>query len=572
MKRLLVSSIFILVALLVGCSTPTPEVIEKEVTRVVEGATQVVEKVVKETVVVEGTPQVIEKVVTEEERWVGPGFGGILHVVMGGAPPTLDSPTTTELSTQMVTLQINETLVAMSEKYKVVPMLAHSWDVSDDGLTYTFYLRKGIKFHNGEEMTAKDVIASYDRFLQVSARADSFSMVESREVVDDYTVKFTLSEPNRQFLTALAYVTADMCIQPKSVIEGKGAGELVIPDDIIGTGPYRLAQYDPDNLIVLERFEDYQPLPGGLDGMAGGKIPYYDAVYIHIVPDPPAQMLGLESGEYYLGAEISDVEAVMDNPDINVKIFYPGYSAMLLINHNEKFTNDVKFRQAVNAVLDMEEIGMFTTHGMKDYFRLNPTLWPPEGAMYLPNDEFADSQYNQNDVEKAKQLLAETGYNGEEIIFTTTRDWGEFYDTSVAIVDQLQNKLGLNIKIDVYDPATLDAISEEASGWHLTLGQFGSYNFFPMVLYNFWNCNSTSSLHMGYCNSAFDGAYGDAIRATNDEEEEAAYREIQHIFWEDLPAIKLFEAPNIDVYRKEVKNFSPWYRYRFFGSWLEEYE
>jgi peptide/nickel transport system substrate-binding protein len=560
--KALLLNVFLLAVLLVGCGAPTAGVVEKEVTRIVE-----------ETVVVEGTPQVVEKAVTAEpERWTGSGFGGVLHVAMGGSPPTLDSPTTTEVSTQLVSLQINETLVAMSENYKVVPMLAKSWEVSDDGKTYTFALREGIKFHNGEEMTAEDVVASYERFIAVSARASSFSTVASAQAKDKYTVVFTLTEPDRGFLRNLAYVTAELAIQPKSVIVGKGAGELKVPEEIIGTGPYRLAEYSADTLIVLKRFEDYQPLPGARDGMAGGKIPYVDEIQIHIVPDPAALMLGVESGDYQIPADVgaTQIQSIEGKPHIEISTFYPGYSDMILFNHAVDFTSDVNFRQAILAALDMQEVGLYASGGDSTKFRLNPYLWPREGAMYLPNDSLAESLYNQNNVEKAKELLAKSGYQGEELVWVSTRDWEVHYLIAVAVADQLEKKLGLNIKIDVYDAASMEGKMEEPTGWNFSVGQYGSYNFFPMVLYSFYNCNSTSSLRAGYCNSAFDAAYQAAVRSTNDAEEEAAYREVQRIWYEDLPAIKMYEEPTFNVFRDNVKGFQGWYRMRFFGVWLDQ--
>ena len=190
--------------------------------------------------------------------------------------------------------------------------------------------------------------------------------------------------------------------------------------------------------------------------------------------------------------------------------------------------------------------------------------------MYLPNDPVAEAHYNQNDVEKAKQLLEESGYQGEELIWNTTRDWEDHYLNAVAITDQLKEKLGLNIELEVYDAASMLGKMEEESGWHFALGQYGSYNFFPMVLDSFWNCESTSSLNAGYCNPELDAAFEAAIRAVTDAEEEAAFREVQRIFWEDLPNIKMYEAPSVLVVRKEVKNYAGWYRSRFFSVWLEQ--
>jgi peptide/nickel transport system substrate-binding protein len=540
--------------------------------------TQVVKETVKETVVVEGTPQVVEKVVTkvvEKEvaasRWSGPGFGGELHVATAGNPPTADAPTTTAAATQYIAIHVHETLVAMSENYKLKPMLAESWDVSDDGKTYTFHLRKGVKFHNGEEMTADDVVASFKRFMDVSVRAPSFSMVDSYEASDKYTVVFKLSKPTRAFLLNHAYVYAPMCIQPKSVIEGKGVGDLKAPEDIIGTGPYKLVQYDPDTLWAVERHEDYQPLPGDRDGMTGGKIPYFDKIYMHIVPDYAVQVAGLESGEFSLIGNFTTVSfnALKDHPDINALEYYPGGMRVIMFNHGEKFTSDVNFRQAVLAALDLEEIGLYTSGGDPTKFRLNPYLWPPDGAMYLPDDPVAEAHYNQNDVEKAKQLLAKTDYHGEELVWITTKDYEYMYDIAVSASEQLEKKLGIKIKIEVYDWASLNAKWEDAPGWHFTQTAYSSYNYFPLTLQTYWACDTTSSLRCGYCNEEVDAAFDAAATALTDEEEEAAWREFQRLFWEDLTNIKIVDTPSLALYRKELKNYAPWYRLRFFSVWKE---
>ena len=137
-------------------------------------------------------------------KWVGEKFGGELNFAMNAGPPTPDTPTTSAASAQYLAVQINETLVALSEDYKVVPMLAESWDLSADKKAYTFHLRKGVKFHNGEEMTSADVVASFNRFRLVSPRAGSFDLVQMCSAVDNYTVKFQLEKPSRVFLTNLA--------------------------------------------------------------------------------------------------------------------------------------------------------------------------------------------------------------------------------------------------------------------------------------------------------------------------------------------------------------------------------
>ena len=543
--------------------TPTPEVIEKVVTQVV-----------KETVVVEATPQVVEKVVTTTPepvaKWTGAGFGGVLNVAMAEALSDIDAPATTSSSTQMVSVNINETLVAFSENYKIVPMLAESWDISDDGKTYTFHLRQGVKFHNGEEMTSEDVIASYERVIAISPAAARFDMVESYEAPDEYTVVFRVKFPTRQFLVSLASLSGEMAIQPKSVIEGKGAGELKVPEEIIGTGPYKLASYDYDTLIVLERFEDYQPLPGERDGAAGAKIPYFDEIRIHIVPESASKVAGFQAGDYDIITQVRPAEyaQVKGQPGLNVGTFYPGMMRFFQFNdRDERYGGTVKWRQAILAALDMKEIGMYASGGDPSLFSVTPTLWPPGGAMYLPGDPAVEALYNQNDVEKAKRLLEEVGYDGEELVYMT---YEQPPLISQAVAKQLEEKLGLNIKIEVMDWPACSARREEPTGWAFMDNDCSSYNYMPFVIRNFFHCESDSVVRGTYCNRDLDAAFDAALAALTDEEAQQAWREAQRIIYEDVPFIKLFDEPDFYATRADIKDYKGWYRTRYFGVWREK--
>ena len=503
-------------------------------------------------------------------KWTGKRFGGELNFPIPVGIPTADTPATVAEVSQYIGLHINETLVAMSEDFKVKPLLAESWTVSEDKTTYTFALRKGVKFHNGEVMKAADVVASYERFIIVSPRGKSFGNVISCEATDDHTVVFKLKEPSRIFLTNLAYIYADLAIQPKSVIEGKAANELKIPEEIIGTGPYKLGSYNPDTLVVLERFEGYQPLPGERNGMVGGKIPYFDRINLIVVPETASRIAGLETGDYdaALGIDAVSYLSFKDFPDTKAISVYPGVTSVAMFNHANKFSSDVKFRQAVLAAMNMEEIAMFAKEGQRDFFQLTPGLWPPEGAMYLPNDPVAKAHYNQNNIEKAKRLLKESGYNGEQLTMVATKQYDHMYAAAVSITDQLKKKLGMNIKIDIVDWPGLLAKYKEKEGWHISTCGYGSYLIFPWVL-SMWESSSTSVIRAHYKSPRADAVFANIPTAASLEEEQALWLEFQQIFWQDVINMKLYDMPVLQAVRANVKNYKGWYRPRFFSVWKE---
>jgi peptide/nickel transport system substrate-binding protein len=570
---------FVLLLSMVGAlilSACEPEVVE--VTRAIEIPITVevekpveveVEKAVEVTRIVEGTPEVVEVTRVVE---VDPRYGGIMKQAYSAAPSTLDSMSTMAGATCWADQYIYETLIAFGETYLIEPMLAESWDVSDDGLTYTFYLRKGIKFHNGEEMTSADVIASVDRFLEIGTRAGNFVLLESYEAIDDYTVAFHLSKPSGSFLNALAYPVASLVIMPKSVIEGKKAGELVHPDDIIGTGPYKLKEWKPDQIIVFERFDDYQPLDTPRSGLGGAKIAYFDEIQQIMVPEMGTRLAGLLTGEYDSAESLSATEYdnLVDNPD-TVPFVTSGYAYVLLINHNIYPTNDVNFRKAVLAALDMDAIGMAMTGGQKEFYRANPSIWEPEGPWYVDDDPLADELYNIADIDKAKEYLALSGYNGEEIIFVTNRDYDAMYKMIVAVADQLERNLGLNVTIEVIDWPANRARWDELETWHFSQTYYVSQMIYnPDAMASFWYSTSSSAERGWYANDEMDAAFDLAAASVTFEDRYEAFKEVQRVYYETLPNIKIVELFNLEARRADIQNHATWYRgNRYWSTWRE---
>lgn len=499
-----------------------------------------------------------------------PVVGGVFNKAETAVPPTLDCHSTSALATRRVTANIMETLVAFGEDYSIVPMLAESWDMSADGLTYTFHLREAVKFHNGDEMTSQDVIASIERFLDVTTRKGQFDVLESYEATDDYTVVMHLAYPSAAFLDALATPSSDLSIFPKEIIEGKASGELE-PEELIGTGPYEFVEYEPDQMVVLKRFEDYQPLAGERDGLGGAKIAYFDEIHFVYVPEAGARMAGLEAGQYdFVEPSMADLELIEANPDLQVFINKHGEGAYFLFNHANEFSSDVNFRQAILATLEMEPIALAMMNGRRELFGLNESVWPPFTRWYVGNDEFALAQYDQNDPEKSLQLLEEAGYDGEQIILITTRDYDDYFRMIMALNDQLVEKLGMNTKVEVYDWAGFLSKLSEKSGWHIGwMGWATAQNLNPNAWSSFWGCEGEPPWNQHYCNADMDAALDALDRATTDEERLAALPEIQRVFYEDLVNIKVLDYYFPYAARSDIKGFQGWYLDRYWGVWRQ---
>ena len=183
-----------------------------------------------------------------------------------------------------------EALFQMDENYEPQPVLAESYEVSEDGKVYTIKLREGIKFHNGDEMTADDVVASMNRWVELSPKANTLIGGSVFEKVDDYTVKLTVNEPSSDIIMVLASPIQFAAIYPASVIDSATDDGI---KEYIGTGPYKLVEWKQDQYVKIEKNEDYQPAEGESSGLAGAKNGKAETITFNIVPDTATRIAGV---------------------------------------------------------------------------------------------------------------------------------------------------------------------------------------------------------------------------------------------------------------------------------------
>ena len=373
--------------------------------------------------------------------------GGELRVALSGQPPTLDPPMGSLILTRDTSRLMFETLVTPNAQYEAVPMLAESVDTSDDSMTYTFHLRKGVKFHNGEEMTAEDVVASMYRWLEKSTTTGNIFNGATFEAEDDYTVVLQLTQPSSLTLDTLAATKMAPAIMPKEIVES-AAPEGVT--EYIGTGPYKFVEWKQDQYIHFTKYEEYQSAEGDVDGLAGKKEALVDDIYFDIVTDSSTRIAGLQTGKYDVITSVpyDSYDQLESGP--NTFMVPDNYGEVALIyNEVQGLASNFKMREAINAALDVEEIMMAAVTN-ENLFSLTSGYMTSSISNWA--SDAGSEYYNQNDQEKAKKLLKESGYNNEEFTLITTRDLPHYYNASVVIQDQL-TKLGMNVKLEVYDSA-----------------------------------------------------------------------------------------------------------------------
>ena len=354
---------------------------------------------------------------------------------MIGEPPSLDLQSTTAVITQQITWHIYETLYTYDKAYSPIPFLAQGHTVSDGGRRYTIALRRGVKFHNGKEMTAADVVASLGRWGKISTPGKAlWKNVEGIEAKDPFTVVLHLKEPSGSLLFGLGRPNAGAAIHPKEVIEAAGDGPI---KDYIGTGPYRFVEHKPDRHIKLARFKDYSARVEAPDGYGGKRTAYVDEILFLPVPDVAVRLAGVETGEYHFAQQIKQdqYDRVKGLSGIDGRVVKPYGWITAVPNHKEGLMASKKIRQAFQAALDMEPI-MGAAMGNKDFYRLDGAIFFPEQPAFYSTSGLA--AYNQRDKDKARRLLKEAGYAGQPVRWITTREYEWMYKTALVAKQQLE--------------------------------------------------------------------------------------------------------------------------------------
>src|SRR6266536_146026 len=372
-----------------------------------------------------------------------PRMGGVLKVAMIGEPPSLDLHTTTAVITQQIMWHVFETLYTYDKHYNAVPLLVDTHAVGDKDRTYTFQLRRGVRFHNGKEMTADDVVASLQRWARLATPGKAFwRNVEGVEAKGTHTVALYLKEPSAIVLMAFARPNNGAVIYPKEVVAAAGDGPI---KEYVGTGPYRFVEHKPDRHIKLTRFKEY--------AARADRTAYLDELRFIPVPDIAVRLAGVQSGEYHFAQQIKQdqYERVRTMPSVLAGIIKPAGWTTAVLNHKQGIMTDKRLRQALQAALDMEPI-MAAGFGDKAFYRVDPSLMHVEQPPW--HSKAGGELYNQRNPEKAKKLLKEAGYTGAPIRWLTTKEYEYMYKHALVAKQQLE-AVGMKIDLQVVDWATL---------------------------------------------------------------------------------------------------------------------
>jgi peptide/nickel transport system substrate-binding protein len=484
--------------------------------------------------------------------------GGDIVMAQQAQPPTIDGMTTSAQATRNISLHIWETLIARDENANVTADLATAWKVSDDGLTYTFTLRDA-RFHNGKMMTSADAKASMERYAKVGA-SPFMKAVKEMQTPDPKTLVFVLNAPVPGFLEQLSSPRA-----PAVIIPSEEAGKEANKIEIIGTGPFEFVEFKPDSHVKIKRFNGYiqSPVGNARDGFGGKKTVHVDTVTFRFVPEGGARTAGLQSGEFQVLEQIPTPTAkrLANDKSVVMHEMMPWAFQTFIFNGSQPPTNNAKFRQAVQAAIDPEEVMAISTDGS---YRLTHG-WQHPGTAYFQGD-LGKEHYNQKNQAKAKQLLAESGYKGEELLILTDSSFKNHNDTAVTIGEQLK-AIGVKVNVKVVDWPTALATSGKKDGWNawtLMMGiepYEGPYN----VASFFTGANARQQVQ----DPALDAANQKLTTALKFEDRKAAFADWQKQMMQEAWAIKVGDVGIFQATSAKVKNYKPYRIPRMWDVWLE---
>ncbi|MCL6449932.1 MAG: ABC transporter substrate-binding protein [Acetobacteraceae bacterium] len=465
-------------------------------------------------------------------------------------PTTLDPHISNDAQSNIFTLAMYETLLRYKpNSTELEPWLAERYEVSKDGLEFTFYLRKGVKFHDGADLDAEAVKYSFERMKGVGmGLAFVLDPMAGIEAVDQYTVKITLSKPSVPFLQTIPNV---FIVSPKSFkanVKDNDWGREWAYNHVAGTGPYRLTFWERGRRLQVEKFPDY---------WRGWQGKHIERLVLVVADEPGTRRLMLEAGDVdmmiKLEDQVDDVAALKAKEGITVVINPTLSATYIAMACNRPPFSDVRVRKAVSYAFD------YQTHNDIAYggYALQAQGILPKSMKFHNDKLFMYSC----DPEKARQLLAEAGYaGGFNADFCYVGSSGVQRRTSEILQSSLA-KVGIQVAPSPMTWPTLLAKFQDPKTVPdmYNLNMHAAYPDPDYVLSRWVHSNATGQRGFNggcYSNPRVDQLIDQGLVTYDEREREAMYKEVQEILVEDAPYIWVANPQYIVAMRSYVKNFS----------------
>ena len=439
---------------------------------------------------------------------------------------SLDPHKTVKAGTREVMFNVFEGLVKPTPDGDLTPAVAESYTVSKDRLTYTFTLREGVKFHNGDTVTAEDVVYSINRCAAATetgiVQVEAFSVIQSIEAVDERTVTITIAEPSNEFLSYLtvAVLPADYDQQDTAPI---------------GTGPFKFVSRAAQDSVVLEKFDEYWGTPANLD-----------KVTLKIIENADSLMMSLQSGAIDLCSHLTSTQVAQLGDDFNVAEGTMNLVQAMYLNNAEKPFDDVRVRQALCYAVDKQAIIDIAFDGYGS--PIGSSMYPAFGKYF---DESLTNYYTK-DVEKAKSLLTDAGYpNGFEMTITVPSNYQPHIDTAQVLVEQLK-EIGVTAKIELVEWGTWVSDVYAGRQFQSTVVGVDASNMTARALLERFTSDYAKNF-INYNNADYDALFQQALTTYDDAEQTAIYKAMEKNLTENAANVYIQDLADLVAVRQGLE-------------------
>ena len=439
---------------------------------------------------------------------------------------SLDPHKTVKAGTREVMFNVFEGLVKPTPDGDLTPAVAESYTVSKDRLTYTFTLREGVKFHNGDTVTAEDVVYSINRCAAATetgiVQVEAFSAIQNMEALDERTVAITIAEPSNEFLSYLtvAVLPADYDQQDTAPI---------------GTGPFKFVSRAAQDSVVLEKFDEYWGTPA-----------YLDKVTLKIIENADSLMMSLQSGAIDLCSHLTSTQVAQLGDDFDVAEGTMNLVQAMYLNNAVAPFDDVRVRQALCYAVDKQEIIDLAFDGYGS--PIGSSMYPAFGKYF---DDSLTNYYTK-DVEKAKALLAEAGYpDGFDMTITVPSNYKPHMDTAEVLVQQLA-QIGVNATIEPIEWESW--VSDVYAGRQFqstVVGVDASTMTARALLERFTSDYGKNFIN--YNNAEYDALFQQTLTAYDDAEQTALYKQMLANLTENAANVYIQDLADLVAVRKGVE-------------------
>jgi peptide/nickel transport system substrate-binding protein len=439
---------------------------------------------------------------------------------------SLDPHHVTSAGTREVLFNIFEGLVKVASDGSIVPAVAESYDFSDGGLTLTFNLRSGVKFHNGDEVTAEDVVYSLKRcagMLDEDILVSAFSVITDISATDDSTVTVTMSECNIEIISYFA--TSDVAIIPEDY-----ADQATAP---IGTGPFKFVSRSPQESVVIERFDDYW-----------GDKAQIQTVNYKIISDADSLLLSLKSGAIDLCAHLTPEQAAEVEGDFDVYEDTMKLVQALYLNNSFEPFSDVRVRQALCYAINVQEVIDFVCDG--EGIQCGSAMFPAFSKYYM--EELNDTYTY--DPDKAKELLAEAGYSDLSFTITVPSNYQQHVDAATVIVEQLK-AVGVTVTINTVEWATWVSDVYTGREYEATVVGVDTSALTARGMLERYTSESSKNF-VNFSDAEYDELFTQAVTETDDDAQTAIYKQMETILSEQAASVYIEDLCDLVAVNPEL--------------------